>query len=104
MGCVTASYVIFQTFFDVSAGEHLLPPRGASQLPKKFPAEFRRALPSRFHYLLDWQHPAQDNGRHRGEFWGLSKQQLEAEAGCAAVVQQHAAFERSGQGQKLAKL
>jgi hypothetical protein len=72
-------YVLFQTFFDISASYALLPPRGASALPKKYPQEFRDALPLDLHYLLDWDYPT-DNGKEQGSFWGLSKEQLEERA------------------------
>ena len=50
--------VVPQTFFDLSASYALLPARGASALPLKFPQEFRDALPQEHHYLLDWVSPA----------------------------------------------
>jgi hypothetical protein len=60
-------YVLFQTFFDLSASYALLPPRGASAPPRKFPREFREALPLDLHYLLDWDYPA-DDGQAKGTF------------------------------------
>ena len=96
-------YVLFQTFFDLSASYALLPPRGASALPKKFPAEFRNALPSNLHYLIDWEYPS-DDGAIKGEFWGLSKEELEKRAAGEEVVEQPAAFRRASTGGKTAKL
>jgi hypothetical protein len=87
-------YVLFQTFFDLSASYALLPPRGASALPKKFPSEFRDALPSHLHYLLDWQYPL-DGGEVKGKFWGLSREDLEKRSAGEVVAERPAAFRRA---------
>eukprot|EP01043_Picozoa_sp_COSAG02_P046975 COSAG02_NODE_4452_length_5343_cov_46.385393_2_plen_349_part_00 len=89
-------YVLFQTFFDLSASYALLPPRGASALPTKFPVEFRNALPNDLHYLLDWQYPS-DDGAVKGEFWGLSKEELEKRAAGGEVTERPAAFRRASE-------
>ena len=87
-------YVLFQTFFDLSASYALLPARGASALPKKFPSEFRDALPSHLHYLLDWQYPL-DGGEVKGKFWGLSREDLEKRSAGEVVTERPAAFRRA---------
>lgn len=96
-------YVLFQTFFDISASYALLPPRGASALPKKFPTEFRNALPRDQHYLLDWGYPP-DGGAVKGEFWGLSKEELAKRAAGEDVTERPAAFRRASHGADTPKL
>jgi ectoine hydroxylase-related dioxygenase (phytanoyl-CoA dioxygenase family) len=88
-------YVLFQTFFDTSASYALLPIRGASALPEKFPAEFRDALPREFHYLLEWGHPEQDEGSHAKDFWGASLEALADRAAGKPLVERPAAFGRA---------
>ena len=87
-------YVLFQTFFDLSASYALLPARGASALPLKFPQEFRDALPPEHHHLLDWEHPA-DEGSNAGGFWGSSREALADKAVGRAVADRPAAFGRA---------
>lgn len=70
-------YVLFTTFLDISASYALLPYRGASQHPRKFPPEFRAALPDEMHYLLDWDVP-DDKGRDKSGSWGVAKDRLNA--------------------------
>ena len=64
--------VLFSTFLDISAAYALLPIRGASVEPKKFPPEFRAALPQHLHYLLDWEHP-EDQGENPSGSWGMAE-------------------------------
>lgn len=85
-------YVLFQTYFDVSASYSLLPVRGASLPPSKFPAEFREALPVTYQFLLDWAVPDHDRGSKPSEFWGLSKEKLQEKANGGAVMETYAAF------------
>jgi hypothetical protein len=87
----TSRYVLFSTFFDISAAYALLPERGASVAPRKFPAEFRATLPSHLHYLLDWQHP-EDRGANPHGSWGMAENKVRLAQGAA-----HAA----GAGPKL---
>ena len=68
----TSRYVSFSTFLDISAAYALLPIRGASVEPKKFPPEFRAALPKHLHYLLDWEHP-EDQGENPSGSWGMAE-------------------------------
>ena len=68
-------YVLFTTFLDISASYALLPYRGASQHPRKFPPEFRAALPKEMHYLLDWDVPV-DKGRDKSGSWGVAHDKL----------------------------
>jgi hypothetical protein len=49
-------YVLFSTFFDAGTTDHLLPNRGSSGHPSKFPAEMRNALPG-LQSLFDWEAP-----------------------------------------------
>ena len=72
----TSRYVLFSTFFDISAAYALLPIRGASVLPRKFPVEFVAALPTDLHYLLGWEHPP-DQGENPGGSWGMAKNKAE---------------------------
>ena len=87
-------YVLFTTFLDISASYALLPYRGASQHPRKFPPEFRAALPKDMHYLLDWDVP-EDRGRDRSGSWGVAQNRTETlsklEARRAAAADAHAA-------------
>ena len=87
----TSRYVLFSTFFDISAAYALLPERGASVAPRKFPAEFRATLPSHLHYLLDWQHP-EDRGANPHGSCGMAENKVRLAQGAA-----HAA----GAGPKL---
>ena len=48
----TSRYVLFTTFFDMSASYALLPVRGASLHPRKFTPDFRQALGPELAYLL----------------------------------------------------
>lgn len=70
-------YVLFTTFLDISASYALLPYRGASQHPRKFPTEFRAALPKDMEYLLDWDVP-EDKGRDKSGPWGMAQNKLDA--------------------------
>jgi hypothetical protein len=68
-------YVLFTTYFDISASYALLPLRGASLPPRKFPAAFRAALPRSLHYLLDWEVPT-DRGNNVSGKWGTAENKL----------------------------
>ena len=84
----TSRYVLFSTFLDISAAYALLPVRGASVAPRKFPPEFRAALPAELHYLLDWAHP-EDKGADPGGNWGVAENRarpMQAAAAAAAKL------------------
>ena len=47
-----------------------------------------------WHYLLDWQYPL-DGGAVKGEFWGLSREDLEKRSAGEVVTERPAAFRRA---------
>jgi hypothetical protein len=53
-------YVLFSTFFDAATTDHLLPMRGSSGPPVKYPPEMTDALPS---FLFDWAVPTAEHAR-----------------------------------------
>lgn len=93
-------YVLFTTFLDISASYALLPYRGASQHPRKFPPEFRAALPEDMQYLLDWDVP-EDEGRDKSGSWGMAENKLDTASSIAQLEARATATAAANEAAKL---